>query len=76
MSVDGLETVGSKRRDFNWLGLVAFTLLMLAASVSHGAVFGDWSGYIAAMGGTLLAVGLLASLMRWGCGGWKLFWPW
>ena len=56
MSVDGLETVGSKRRDFNWLGLVAFTLLMLAASVSHGAVFGDWSGYIAAMGGTLLAV--------------------
>ena len=56
MSVEGLETVGSKRRDFNWLGLVAFTLLMLAASVSHGAVFGDWSGYIAAMGGTLLAV--------------------
>lgn len=56
MSVDGLETVGSKRRAFNWLGLVAFTLLMLAASVSHGAVFGDWSGYIAAMGGTLLAV--------------------
>ena len=56
MSVDGLETVGSKRRDFNWLGLVAFTLLMLAASVSHGAVFGDWSGYIAAMGGALLAV--------------------
>ena len=55
MSVDGLETVG-KRRAFNWLGLVAFTLLMLAASVSHGAVFGDWSGYIAAMGGTLLAV--------------------
>lgn len=56
MSVDGLETVGSKHRAFNWLGLVAFTLLMLAASVSHGAVFGDWSGYIAAMGGTLLAV--------------------
>lgn len=56
MSVDGLETVGSKRRAFNWLGLVAFTLLMLAASVSHGAVFGDWSGYIAAMGGALLAV--------------------
>ena len=56
MSVDGLETVGPKRRAFNWLGLVAFTLLMLAASVSHGAVFGDWSGYIAAMGGTLLAV--------------------
>lgn len=56
MSVEGLETVGSKRRDFNWLGLVAFTLLMLAASVSHGAVFGDWSGYIAAMGGALLAV--------------------
>lgn len=55
MSVDGLESVG-KRRAFNWLGLVAFTLLMLAASVSHGAVFGDWSGYIAAMGGTLLAV--------------------
>lgn len=56
MSVDGLETVGSKHRAFNWLGLVAFTLLMLAASFSHGAVFGDWSGYIAAMGGTLLAV--------------------
>lgn len=55
MSVDGLESVG-KRRAFNWLGLVAFTLLMLAASVSHGAVFGDWSGYIAAMGGALLAV--------------------
>lgn len=55
MSVDGLEAVG-ERRAFNWLGLVAFTLLMLAASVSHGAVFGDWSGYIAAMGGTLLAV--------------------
>ena len=63
MSVDGLESVG-KRRAFNWLGLVAFTLLMLAASVSHGAVFGDWSGYIAAMGGTLLAVVVSYPLLK------------
>lgn len=69
----------SRRRLHTWQSGVAFAQnlrnplsaggLLLLAALSHGAVFGDASGYVAAIGGVVVGAGVaaLSARLRLGC---------
>ena len=69
----------SRRRLHTWQSGVAFAQnlrnplsaggLLLLAALSHGAVFGDASGYVAAIGGVVVGMGVaaLSARLRLGC---------
>lgn len=62
------STAGGPRRkgrlpEKSWISLLVVVVALLLASLTHGPVFGDASGYAAAVGGTLLGVG--AALIAW-----------
>ena len=63
----GPEADQASARGVDWVSLGAVVLLLGAAGATHGAVFGDTSGYTAVAGGIALGslIGLAGARWRW-----------
>lgn len=63
----GPEADRASARGVDWVSLGAVVLLLGAAGATHGAVFGDTSGYTAVAGGIALGslIGLAGARWRW-----------
>ena len=61
------EADQASARGVDWVSLGAVVLLLGAAGATHGAVFGDTSGYTAVAGGIALGslIGLAGARWRW-----------